>query len=267
LDPAWPFSAAAPAGVPCVPWTCTAGAPGVGVSAAGVPAAGVPAVGLTAVADAGPEAWAGPEDAGAGDVPGDAGPEPAGEGAGRVAVGVLAGASAVGTGEGVAVAAGRDAGDCVAVMAGKRAEGTADAEAEALTAGRAPGLPLRPALGFLSRFWPGASSRPCWPVREATTGRDLVSTAGAAESPGSGVPSSAWDADAPVDRTSTAPIAAAAAPRRIPPWIPVRDIKNSDLCWTIVIDPNHAARRNESRRKPSKPARKRSVHGTRRADQ
>jgi hypothetical protein len=75
-------------------------------------------------------------------VTGDAGAEPAGDAGGRVAVGMVdAGASAVGTGDGVAVGSGREVGDCVAVTAGRSAEGTADAEAEALTAGRAPGLP------------------------------------------------------------------------------------------------------------------------------
>ncbi|WP_285244322.1 hypothetical protein [Pseudarthrobacter sp. fls2-241-R2A-127] len=45
-----------------------------------------------------------------------------------------------------------------------------------------------------------------------------------------GTASSAKDAWTPVERTSTAPTAAAAAPRRSPPWIPVRDIESSDLC-------------------------------------
>ncbi|TDT82595.1 hypothetical protein DFO47_102528 [Arthrobacter sp. AG258] len=45
-----------------------------------------------------------------------------------------------------------------------------------------------------------------------------------------GTASSAKDAWTPVERTSTAPTAAAAVPRRSPPWIPVRDIGSSDLC-------------------------------------
>jgi hypothetical protein len=221
-DPAWPFCTAAvpagPAGVSCTPGACTA--PGDEVPAAGLPAAG----------DAGEEVRAGAEDAG--DVPRGAVAEPVGaDVAGRLAVGVLdVGVPAVGTGDGVAVGAGLELGGWVAAMAGRRAEGTAETEAEA--DGLAPGLPLPAASGFLSRFWPGASSRASadWPFSGTTTGREAVSTAGAAGSPGSAVPSLAWDAWTPVDRTSTAPIAAAAAPRRIPPWIPVRDIESSDLC-------------------------------------
>jgi hypothetical protein len=45
-----------------------------------------------------------------------------------------------------------------------------------------------------------------------------------------GAASSAKDAWTPVERTSIAPTAAAAVPRRSPPWIPVRDIESSDLC-------------------------------------
>lgn len=53
-------------------------------------------------------------------------------------------------------------------------------------------------------------------------------------------PPSAWDAGTPAVRTSTAPIAAAALPRRTPPWIPVRERKISDLYLTIVINPSDA---------------------------
>ena len=52
----------------------------------------------------------------------------------------------------------------------------------------------------------------------------------AGESWGGGTASSAKDACTPVERTSTAPNAAAAVPRRSPPWIPVRDMESSDLC-------------------------------------
>ncbi|MET3204462.1 hypothetical protein ABIB17_000368 [Arthrobacter sp. UYEF6] len=46
---------------------------------------------------------------------------------------------------------------------------------------------------------------------------------------GSVLPSAAWDAGTPADRTSTAPTAATAAPRRSPPWILVWEREKSDL--------------------------------------
>ncbi len=65
-------------------------------------------------------------------------------------------------------------------------------------------------------------SRPSTPARSE-------SAATAADSVGSALPSAAWDAGTPADRTSTAPTAAAAAPRRSPPWILVREREDSDL--------------------------------------
>ena len=174
-----------------------------------------------------------------------AGAEPAGAGvAERVAVGVLAaGALLVGTGDAGAVAEGEGEGAVgfwVAFTAGLRAAGIAEAEGVGAGLGLAACLessPLPwsarslPGLLFPSRFWPGAFSRAAldWPFSGATTGRDWVSTAGAPGSPGPGAPSFAWDAGTPVVRTSTAPTAAAAAPRRSPPWIPVRGMEKSDL--------------------------------------
>ena len=66
-------------------------------------------------------------------------------------------------------------------------------------------------------------------------------------SPEPGIKSAAWDAGAPAARTSTAPTAAAAVPRRSPPWIPVRDVERSDLCITMVIDTNRCAGVSENR--------------------
>lgn len=65
-------------------------------------------------------------------------------------------------------------------------------------------------------------SRPLTPERSP-------SAATSAEAVGSVLPSAAWDAGTPADRTSTAPTAAAAAPRRSPPWILVREREKSDL--------------------------------------
>lgn len=52
---------------------------------------------------------------------------------------------------------------------------------------------------------------------------------------GLGVGVAAWVAGTPAVRTSTAPSAAAAVPRRSPPW-PAGELKSSDLCVTMVID-------------------------------
>ncbi|WP_258802722.1 hypothetical protein [Pseudarthrobacter sp. NS4] len=157
--------------------------------------------------------------------------------AGALAV-EAAGGAALGAGTAVAV------GVTVAVIAGRSAGGTAVAETEAVADGlglagclESACLPLLlpaaslPLAFFPPPSWPGASCRAAsdLPRSEASAGRACW-VAGAAGSPGRGAPSVAWDAGAPVARTSTTPIAAAAEPRRIPPWIPVRDIESSDLC-------------------------------------
>jgi hypothetical protein len=65
-------------------------------------------------------------------------------------------------------------------------------------------------------------------IRPLTSERS-PSTAIWVGSVGSVLPSAAWDAGTPADRTSTAPTAAAAAPRRSPPWILVRERESLDL--------------------------------------
>lgn len=78
-------------------------------------------------------------------------------------------------------------------------------------------------------------SRPCSrPPTRGTKASPVTLTSGSSDLP------SAWDAGTPAVRTSTAPIAAAAPPRRTPPWIPVREREVSDLCLTIVNNPSHA---------------------------
>lgn len=94
--------------------------------------------------------------------------------------------------------------DRVAFTAGTRAPGTARMDGALGPGVRPAGAGAPPAAS-----WARASAAGSW---------------------GGGAESSARDAGTPVDRTSTAPTAAAAAPRRIPPWIPVRDMESSDLC-------------------------------------
>lgn len=67
------------------------------------------------------------------------------------------------------------------------------------------------------------------PFRRPLTPSASAPTATSAAPVGSALPSAAWDAGTPADRTSTAPTAAAAAPRRSPPWILVRERESSDL--------------------------------------
>lgn len=107
------------------------------------------------------------------------------------------GAVDVGAGDGVAVAVGVD-----------ELVGAGVGSGEALACPPEP--PNRP------------FSRPLTPERSP-------SAATSADPVGSVLPSAAWDAGTPADRTSTAPTAAAAAPRRSPPWILVRERENSDL--------------------------------------
>jgi hypothetical protein len=177
---------------------------------------------------AGTEAGPGTDGDAAGVVPdaAEAGPGRAAEvalAAGVLAVGLAVGELAAGRADGAPLVVGTAVaeGARVAATAGRSADGTASADAGAAAEGP-------PSAFFPSRFCPGAS--PDWPRSEASTGRPLSCwVTGAVGSPGSGAPPVAWDAGTPVARTSTAPIAAAAEPRRIPPWIPVRDIESSDL--------------------------------------
>lgn len=128
-------------------------------------------------------------------------------------------------GEGEAVAEGASE----AVIAGRRAVGTGSVEGGGDgAAGCLAGLPpssvcsvCGSAPGSLPALLNAPSPPPPWPGASSLAGAELL--------PGRGSPSSAWDAGTPAARTSTAPTAAAAVPRRIPPWIPVRDMKISDL--------------------------------------
>lgn len=141
---------------------------------------------------------------------------------GRVTAGAVS-VRALDVGATVAVAVGA----AVAVAAAVRdacTAGTSDAGTET-TAGAA--VRGRVALAVaVSRGSPGSLAAPELTARDTLTGREPASSvADAVVSAGSAVPWSAWDACAPVVRTSTAPTAAAAALRRIPPWIPVRTLK------------------------------------------
>jgi hypothetical protein len=186
--------ASAAAGVSADAGAVTAGAVGTAVVAA---AAGE---GAAPVCDAAPYVVG----AGAGAVPVDA------AGAGVLPVGA---GEADGVGVGTAVAVG----ERVAVTAGKRAGGKdssragaeADATGPAVSRVDAP-VPV-PLLPGSSRSCPGAACRPSPALsRDGSVSREPVScTSGTVGLPGSASPSSAWDAVAPVARTSTAPIAAA----------------------------------------------------------
>jgi hypothetical protein len=181
-----------------------------------VPAAGAAVAGEeTAASGAVPEAVA------AGAVSGAAGD------VGTVAWPSGAGGCVVGAGVGVAVA------DGAAVLDGTGLRVIALGEAEAVVAGfgtEAPALPPeRSNRSFRTPLAPEAAPAAC-------SGRA-----------GGVLPSAAWDADTPADRTSTAPTAAAEAPRRSPPWILVRERESSDLFLTIVIDHSDISGRIENR--------------------
>jgi hypothetical protein len=193
----WPFVSRSVADSPPCPASCVppaAGAPGCpsGCAPAGEPAAAGDVLSGAGTLDGVPGLWGvGP----CGVVPWGAG---LADVVGADDVGAVdVGAVDVGAGEGVAVAVGVGEPEGVGVGWG-----------EALVCPPEP-----PRTPF---------SRPLTPKRSP-------SAATSAEAVGSVLPSAAWDAGTPADRTSTAPTAAAAAPRRSPPWILVREREKSDL--------------------------------------
>jgi hypothetical protein len=118
------------------------------------------------------------------------------------------------------------------VVAGEAGAGTV----VAVDVGAGVGVPV--AVGAVETVGAGAGwgeAVDCWPELPRRPFTRLLtpvrspSIATWAGSVGSVLPSAAWDAGTPADRTSTAPTAAAAAPRRSPPWILVRERENSDL--------------------------------------
>ncbi|QCO99215.1 hypothetical protein FCN77_17820 [Arthrobacter sp. 24S4-2] len=66
-----------------------------------------------------------------------------------------------------------------------------------------------------------SNGTPAWTVAVVSPPSDVVS--------GAGTRDTAWDAGTPAERTSTAPSAAAAVPRRRPPWKPVSVRVSSDF--------------------------------------
>ena len=189
-------------GASCVGWSAVVSTSG---TASSVPLTGAPGWPF-GCASAGEPAASGDVLGGRGALDGDPGPCGAGladvvgaDGAVAVGVGVGVGVGAmdVGSGVGVAVAVGEE-----------ELEGAGVASGEAVE--RPPGPPRRPC------------SRPL-------TLSTSPSAATLADAVGSVLPLAAWDAVTPADRTSTAPTAAAEAPRRSPPWILVRERENLDL--------------------------------------
>lgn len=182
-----------PDGVPSGP---TAGWPAAGASAPSAPPASVAATPDGAVPAAGcpaPGCWSGVA------VP-----------AGRGGVAVAGVADPVAA----APAAGAGAGEFGTVVIGTGVVGDGET---VVASGTAVGCG---AVGAAS------PSRPCSsPPIAGSCVLPVICTSGSPEPE----PPSACDAGTPAERTSTAPIAAAALPRRTPPWIPVREREISDL--------------------------------------
>lgn len=199
-----------PGAVPAVPGAAGAAVPGSdGLGAPGVPAGAAPVAGAGAAG-----AWAGPVD-------GPAAP-PAGAGA---SAGVPDGALlSEGDGDGDGVSGSGD---------GEGVTGSVVGDGDGVGCVRCPGGVCLPE--------PGADGRVGSPLGPRTTEAQISSEGTpastdvvvAASAPsvvsGAGTRDTALDAGTPAERTSTAPSAAAAVPRRRPPWKPVSVRVSSDF--------------------------------------